>query len=93
MVIPLHVPDHLESQFRQSAARRDVDTMRRVLSEAIDLNIEAMLHESQEKELTLEEFERLADELADGIAEERGPQAQPLSEYAVSREGLYEDAP
>jgi len=50
-----------------------------------------MLHEPREAELTLDEFERLADELADGIAEERGPQAQPLSEYAVSRESLYGD--
>ena len=91
MVIPLHVPAHLESQFRQSAALGDAETMRRVLSEAIDLNIEAILHEGQGEELTLDEFERLADELAEGIAEERGSQARPLSEHAVSRESLYED--
>jgi len=90
MVIPLHVPAHLESQFRQSAALGDAESMRRVLSEAVELNIEAILHEGPKEELTLEEFERLADELADGIAEERGLQARPLSEYGVSREGLYE---
>lgn len=91
MVIPLHVPADLENQFRQSAARGDAATMRRVLSEAIDLNIDAILREVREEELAVEEFERLADELADGIAEDRGIQARTLSEYAVSREGLYED--
>jgi hypothetical protein len=91
VVIPLHVPAHLEDQFRQSAARGDTEAMRRLLSEAIDLNIGAILHEGKDETLTPEEFERLADELADGIAEERGPQAHPLSDHAVGREGLYEN--
>jgi len=91
MVIPLHVPPQLENQLRQSAARGDAATMRQLLSEAIDLNIESMLREEQSKELSADEFDHLADELAEGIAVEPGPESHPLSEHAVSREGLYED--
>ena len=45
------------------------------------------------KPLSLEEFDKLADELADKFMEFVGPDAQPLSDYAMSREGIYEDHP
>ena len=44
-------------------------------------------------QLSLEEFDKLADELADKFMEFVGPDAQPLSDYAMSREGIYEDHP
>ena len=37
------------------------------------------------------EFERLADELADYVEKHLPPDAKPLSDYAMSREGIYED--
>ena len=40
-----------------------------------------------------EEFERLADELADYFEKNLPPDAAPLSDYAMSREGIYEDHP
>lgn len=44
-------------------------------------------------QLSLEEFEALADELAGKFMEFVGPDFQPLSDYAISREGIYEDHP
>lgn len=44
-------------------------------------------------QLSLEEFDKLADELADLSMKIDGPDAQPLSDYAMSREGIYEDHP
>jgi plasmid stability protein len=41
--------------------------------------------------LDIEEFERLSDELADEFAKRMPPDAKPLSDYAMSREGLHED--
>ena len=38
-----------------------------------------------------EEFERLADELADYVEKHLPPDAKPLSDYAMSREGIYKD--
>ncbi len=43
------------------------------------------------RELSDEEFERLADELADYVEKHLPPDAKPLSDYAISREGIYED--
>ena len=43
--------------------------------------------------LSLEEFDAIADELADLFMEFVGPDFQPLSDYAMSREGIYEDHP
>lgn len=40
-----------------------------------------------------EEFEKLADELADYFKKNLPPDAKPLSDYAMSREGIYEDHP
>lgn len=49
--------------------------------------------ENNDSQLSLEEFEALADELADKFMELVGPDFSPLSNYAVSREGIYEDHP
>ena len=38
-----------------------------------------------------DKFEALADQLADDFMDYVGPDCPPLSDYAVSREGLYED--
>jgi hypothetical protein len=40
-----------------------------------------------------EDFEKLADELADYFEKNLPPDAKPLSDYAMSREGIYEDHP
>ena len=41
--------------------------------------------------LSDDKFEALADQLADDFMDYVGPDCPPLSDYAVSREGLYED--
>ncbi|HLA95699.1 MAG TPA: hypothetical protein VK612_08260 [Pyrinomonadaceae bacterium] len=38
-----------------------------------------------------DDFEKLADELADYVEAHLPPDAKPLSDFAVSREGIYED--
>ena len=42
-------------------------------------------------QLSDDKFEALADALSDKFMEYAGPDCPPLSSYAVSREGLYED--
>ena len=39
------------------------------------------------------EFEKLADELADYVEKSLPADFKPLSDYAMSREGIYEDHP
>ena len=42
-------------------------------------------------QLSDDKFEALADKLADEFMEYAGPDCPPLPDYAVTREGLYED--
>ncbi|MCY7348688.1 MAG: hypothetical protein LH614_21060 [Pyrinomonadaceae bacterium] len=44
-----------------------------------------------DKELDDDEFEQLADLLADEFEKRLPKDAKPLSDYAMSREGIYED--
>ncbi len=46
---------------------------------------------AKDEPLSEEEFKRLADELAEFVEENMPPDAEPLSDYAMSREGIYED--
>jgi hypothetical protein len=46
---------------------------------------------AKDSSISDEEFEKLADELADFFEKSLPPDAKPLSDYAMSREGIYED--
>ena len=48
---------------------------------------------SKKSELSLEERMALLDEIADMAMKFAGPDFQPLSDYAMSREGIYADHP
>ncbi len=45
------------------------------------------------QQLSLEEFDKIADRLAELSMKIHGPDAKPLSDYAMSRESIYEDHP
>jgi len=92
MKITLELPPDVEAQLRESAARYDADAMRRLLVEAFTPTVEALLQELPDA-LTDTEFEAVADQLADELTACRRPNAPALSDYAVSRAGIYEDHP
>jgi hypothetical protein len=68
------------AQFRQWFAQFDTMAHPAGLPEAAD-------------EPSTAEFEAGADQLAEDLARFLGTQASPLSDYAVSRAGIYEDHP
>lgn len=92
MKITLELSPAVEVQLRESAARRDADTVRRLLMEVLTPTVEALLREVPD-ELTDAEFETLADQLANELTACLGPNIPSLSDYAVSREDIYEDHP
>lgn len=92
MKITLELPSDIEAQLRESVTRHDVKAVRRLLTEALTPTIEALLREKSE-ELTDEEFEAVADQLADELTASLGPKTPLLSDDAVSREGIYADHP
>lgn len=96
MTITLQLSPDVELQLREGAARRDVEIVRRILTDAVtptvDATVRALLQDPSvssippQGSLTDAEFESLADELAD-----MKPSLPSLSDEAVSREGLYSD--
>ena len=58
---------------------------------AEDVAAELLEMMRSDEKLNDDEFERLADELADFVEKYLPPDAKPLSDYAMSREGIYED--
>jgi antitoxin ParD1/3/4 len=90
MTITIEIPHDIETQIRENAARGNADAVRRLLIEALGPTVEALIRSHTSSQLSNEEFEVLADQLADEFMEYVGPDCPPLSDYAVSREGLYE---
>ena len=66
----------------------EIDAVRRLLLEVLEVEVETLM--SNNPQLSDDEFEALADQLADEFMVSVGPDCPPLSDYAVSREGLYE---
>jgi len=58
---------------------------------AEDVVAEMVVSLTTDRKLSDDDFERLADELADYFEKSLPPDAKPLSDYAMSREGIYED--
>lgn len=92
MTITLELPLEIEVQLRESTVLGDIDAVRRLLVEAITPTVEALMFEIP-TELTDAEFEAIATQLADELVVCTGPNPPSLSDYAVSREGIYEDHP
>ncbi len=91
MTITVHIPHNIEMQIREKVSRRDMDVVRHLLLEALEPTVEVLINNDTPPKLSDDEFEALADQLADEFMAYVGPNCPPLSDYAVSREGLYED--
>jgi len=92
MQITVELSSDVEVRLRESVAHGDVDAVRRLLVEVLTPTVEALLQEVP-TELTDTEFEAVADQLANELTASLGPNVPSLSDYAVSRAGIYEDHP
>ena len=92
MTITLKLSPEVERKLRESIARQDAESLCQLLAEAFAPTVELLLQQSSEP-LNDEEFELVADQLADELAQHVGPNSPVLSDYAVSRAGIYEDHP
>jgi len=90
MTITVHIPHNIEMQIREKVSRGDTDAVRHLLLEALEPTVEVLINNDTPSKLSDDEFEALADQLADEFMAYVGPNCPPLSDYAVSREGLYE---
>jgi antitoxin ParD1/3/4 len=92
MTLRLELSPDTEAKLRDGIARRDAAEVRQVLTEAMTPLVEELLQQGG-SELSDAEFEQLVDMLADRLQESLPPNAPALSEYALSREGIYAEHP
>ncbi len=88
MTITVQIPPDIERQIRKSVSLGEIDAVRHLLLEVLEVEVETLM--SNNPQLSNDDFEALADQLADEFMVSVGPDCPPLSDYAVSREGLYE---
>ena len=92
MTITLELSAEQERRLREGTHRKDADAVREVLLGAIDSTVEDLLS-SPSRKLAEPDFEMLADRLAESFARTSPSNHRPLSDEAVTREGIYGDHP
>jgi hypothetical protein len=91
MTITLDIPHDTEVQIHEYAARGDANAVHRLLADALDAAVESLIRSHMLSKPSHDDFELLADQLADTFMAYITPDSPPLSGDAVSRQGLYED--
>jgi antitoxin ParD1/3/4 len=89
MTITVHITPDIEKQVQENISLGNTDAVRRLLVEALEPTVDALMN--NKPQLSVEEFEIMLDRLAEKFMEYVGPDVPPLSDYALSREGIYED--
>lgn len=91
LTITLELSPALESQIRQSIEQRNTEQARRLLADALLPAVEKLVAQGSRPNVQDDAWEALADQLAEELTNARPSNTPPLSDYAVSREGMYED--
>lgn len=89
MTITVYIPPDIEKELNENISNGDKDAVRYLLVDAIEPTVDGLMNENLP--LSVEEFEAKLDQLTDKFMEYVGQDFPPLSDYALSREGIYED--
>ncbi|GEM_PF-606828 len=92
MTITLELPPEVQASLRAKIAGRDAKSVRQLLADAMAPIVEILL-QPPPNQLNDDEFEATADLLADELTASCKSNTPVLSDYAVSRAGIYEDHP
>lgn len=90
MAITVEIPSEIESQIFNSASRGDKKAIQNLLLNALAPTVNFVINQASEN-LTDDRFENLSKQLVEKFAEYVGSEHKPLSGYAASRDGIYED--
>jgi len=93
MTITVEIPDDVEKKIQESVVSGDIKTAQSLVLEAVFPTVKDSIvnNTAESQELSYEEFKALANKLVETFMEYVGPDCPPLSDYATSREGIYED--
>ena len=90
--VTLTLTPEQQAQLQAGLDRRDAETVRRVLLDAVEPTVAILLEGDQER-LSIDEFLRLTDQLVAQVAARLPPDWEGLPDEAISREGIYGDHP
>ncbi len=92
MRLTLELTPKLEERFREGVAQQDVSQVKDVLGLAIEDFVQSLML-TPPPPLTEREWDQIADEIVALVEAGREDPTQPLTDYAISREGIYGDHP
>lgn len=93
LTVTLELSPIEEQQLRKSIANHDSEVIRRLLLNALEPTVAHLLQRSTVIIEDEERWEALTQQLHKIVEEALPPNFQGLSDYAVSREGIYADHP
>lgn len=92
MTITLELPLEVQTRLRTKIAHRDTESIRQLLADTFAPTVVTLLQQN-DLQMNADEFETTADLLADEFASYVKSTKPALSDYAVSRAGIYEEHP
>ena len=92
MTITLDLSPAAEKQIEESIAQHDAQKLQRLLTEAIPSTVDRLINRPRQR-LTVGEFQEFIKRLTTRVETTLHGQSLYLSDYAMSRESIYEDHP
>ena len=89
MTITVYIPPDIEKRLNENISNGDKDGVRHLLVDAIEPKVEELLN--NKAQYSVEELQSMLDQLIEEFMTCVGPDVPPLSDYALSREGIYAD--
>lgn len=92
MILSIELTPELEERFREGVAHHDVPQVKDVLLHAVNNYVESLMF-NPSPPLTEQEWDEAMDELDAFLDSTLSADIPVLSDYAISREGIYGDHP
>jgi antitoxin ParD1/3/4 len=92
LTVTLDLPPEVEAELRKSIADHDTERVRQMLADVLTPTVEALLQDAS-MPADHSEWDVIADQLVDTVAVATPTSLPILSEYALSRAGIYEEYP
>ena len=89
MTITVFIPPEIEKELIENISNGNKDAVRHLLVDAVEPKVEELMN--NKAQYTVEELQSMLDKLIEEFMSCVGPDVPPLSDYAVSRAGIYED--
>lgn len=89
MTITVYIPPNIEKQLNENISNGNKDAVRHLLVDAIEPTVDELMN--NKPQYSVEELQSMLDQLIEEFMICVGPDVPPLSDYALSREGIYAD--